>query len=84
MTTTEQILTAAKTLGSNGRRVWLKDLRAKVSLSREQVDAALLALDSAGAISLEKSDNPRAIKAAEEAAKLVTPSGSPRHFCYVR
>ncbi len=65
-------------------RVRLADLRRRLTdLSREQVNAALQKMTRDGRVVLNRLDNPLEITAEDEAAKLVTGLGDPRHIMHM-
>lgn len=65
-------------------RVRLADLRRRLSdLSPEQVNAALRKMTREGRVVLNRLDNPLEITAEDEAAKLLTPLGDPRHIMHM-
>ncbi len=80
------IVTAYRSLSddrSNGR-VRLKDLRRKLSdVPREQLDLVLNKMTREGVIVLNRLDNPREITPEDDAAKLVSPLGDPRHIMHM-
>jgi hypothetical protein len=70
--------------GKSNVRVRLADLRDNLSdLAREDLDATLLAMASAGLASLYRLDNPLEIEPRDREATLRTPSGEDRHVVYL-
>ena len=68
---------------SNGR-VRLKDLRRKLSdVPREQLDFVLSKMTRDGVVVLNRLDNPREITPEDDAAKLISPLGDPRHIMHM-
>ena len=83
----EAILAACRTAGGGaaGVRVRLSDLRPRLDgLPREELDAALLALERDGRLALSPLDDPRDIRPEDHAAALATPVGSVRHLVHLR
>ena len=71
--------------GTAGVRVRLSDLRPRLAeRPREELDAALLALEREGKLALSPLDDPRDIRPEDHAAALTTPVGSVRHLVHLR
>jgi len=65
-------------------RVRLADLRRRLpDLTREQVNATLQKMTREGRVVLNRLDNPLEITAEDEAAKLLTGLGDPRHIMHM-
>ena len=68
----------------SNQRIRLRDLRGELSdLPREQLDQALNKMTREGVIVLNRLDNPREITPEDDAAKLVSPLGDPRHIMHM-
>jgi len=64
------------------QRVRLTDLRTRIPVPREQLDAALTAMQRAGRLVLFKIENPAELTPADESAALYI-AGNPRHLVYL-
>jgi len=80
----EQIRAACLSLssGETRKRVKLRDLRARLAVSRDELDKKLLAMQQAGRLVLFKLDNPAEIDPEDEKAALSI-AGQPRHLVYL-
>lgn len=68
--------------GAVKERVRLKDLRAKLPTARDELDAALLRMQTEGKLVLYRMDNPAELTPEDEVAALYI-AGNPRHLVYL-
>jgi len=68
--------------GKHNSRIRLADLRAKIDVSRDQLDENLLSMELAGDLSLYPLDDPGEIRPEDHTACLKTKAGSIRHLVY--
>ncbi|HSC85921.1 MAG TPA: hypothetical protein VLC09_01570 [Polyangiaceae bacterium] len=76
------VFSVIKGLGATGQRIRIADVRGRLAeLGRDELDAALLALQRAEKIIIYPLDNPSEITAADKGAALLI-AGVPHHIVY--
>lgn len=81
--TGDTVVSAARSINSSGGAISISALRAKLTGTREQQDAAIKQAQYSNRITLYREDNTPALSKADRDAAYYT-GGQPRHIVYVR
>ncbi|MGC1272816.1 MAG: hypothetical protein WBC44_03850 [Planctomycetaceae bacterium] len=68
--------------GRDNTRIRIADLRDRIGVERNVLDATLLDMERSGELSLYELNDPREIQDSDRDAALQTSSGNPRHVVY--